>query len=165
MSQLTSPKVIRDILERHNFRFSKSLGQNFLADRNIIEKIIDGAGVTGEDLVLEVGPGIGTLTKELVARAKKVVAIEIDKGLFPILEETLGTPSNLTLIHGDILKLDLKELTEREFGSHEFKVVANLPYYITTPIIMRFLEEGLPFSSKTVMIQREVAQRMAAGRG
>ena len=90
MSQLTSPKVIRDILERHNFRFSKSLGQNFLADRNIIEKIIDGAGVTGEDLVLEVGPGIGTLTKELVARAKKVVAIEIDKGLFPILEETLG---------------------------------------------------------------------------
>ncbi|HHZ13469.1 MAG: 16S rRNA (adenine(1518)-N(6)/adenine(1519)-N(6))-dimethyltransferase RsmA [Caldicoprobacterales bacterium] len=165
MSQLTSPKVIRDILERHNFRFSKSLGQNFLADRNIIEKIIDGAGVTGEDLVLEVGPGIGTLTKELVARAKKVVAIEIDKGLFPILEETLGTPSNLTLIHGDILKLDLKELTEREFGSHEFKVVANLPYYITTPIIMRFLEEGLPFSSITVMIQREVAQRMAAGPG
>ena len=95
MSQLTSPKVIRDILERHNFRFSKSLGQNFLADRNIIEKIIDGAGVTGEDLVLEVGPGIGTLTKELVARAKKVVAIEIDQGLsYP--EETLGTPSNLT---------------------------------------------------------------------
>jgi 16S rRNA (adenine1518-N6/adenine1519-N6)-dimethyltransferase len=165
MSQLTSPKVIRDILERHNFRFSKSLGQNFLADRNIIERIIDGAGVTGEDPVLEVGPGIGTLTKELVARAGKVVAVEIDKGLFPILEETLGTPPNLSLIHGDILKLDLRELTEREFGGHEFKVVANLPYYITTPIIMRFLEEGLPFGSITVMIQREVAQRMAAGPG
>ncbi|HZJ57370.1 MAG TPA: 16S rRNA (adenine(1518)-N(6)/adenine(1519)-N(6))-dimethyltransferase RsmA [Clostridia bacterium] len=165
MSQLTSLKVIRDILQRHNFRLSKSLGQNFLADRNIVEKIIDGAEVTEKDMILEIGPGIGTLTKDLMARAGKVVAVEIDRDLFPVLEETLGAPPNLTLIHGDILKTDIKRLVDKEFGGNEFKVVANLPYYITTPIIMRFLEEELPVTSLTVMIQREVARRITAGPG
>lgn len=162
MGQLTSPRVIKDIVERHNFRFSKSLGQNFLIDKNIVDKIIEGAEITEEDRVLEVGPGIGTLTHELVERAKKVVAVEIDKNLLPVLEETLGGPPNLRIIHGDILKIDLERLVDEEFGGMDFKVVANLPYYITTPIIMRFLEEGLPFTTLTVMIQKEVAQRMNA---
>jgi len=162
MKSLTSPKVIKEILERHNFRFSKSLGQNFLIDRNIVEKIMEGAQVGEGDRILEIGPGIGTLTQELVSRGAKVVAVEIDKNLLPILEETLGTPSNLSIVHGDILKIDIEELVNKFFEGKDFKVVANLPYYITTPIIMRFLEEQLPFSTLTVMIQKEVAQRMAA---
>lgn len=163
MKPLTSPKIIKEVLEKHNFRFSKSLGQNFLIDANIVEKIMDSAQITRADRILEIGPGIGTLTRELVARAEKVVAVEIDRDLFPILGETLGNPPNLTIVHGDILKIDIKGLLEREFGTGEFKVVANLPYYITTPIIMRFLEEGHPFTTLTVMIQKEVAQRMIAG--
>lgn len=165
MKPLTSPKVIREILERHNFRFSKSLGQNFLIDRNIVEKIMEGAQVTQGDRVLEIGPGIGTLTQELVSKGAEVVAVEIDKNLLPILEETLGSPPNLTIVHGDILKIDIQKLVNEFFEGKDFKVVANLPYYITTPIIMRFLEEHLPFTTLTVMIQKEVAQRMAAEPG
>ncbi|NLN41413.1 MAG: 16S rRNA (adenine(1518)-N(6)/adenine(1519)-N(6))-dimethyltransferase RsmA [Clostridiales bacterium] len=165
MKSLTSPKVIKEILEKHNFRFSKSLGQNFLIDRNIVEKIMEGAQVTQGDRVLEIGPGIGTLTQELISRGAKVVAVEIDKNLLPILAETLGTPPNLSIVHGDILKIDIQGLVNEFFEGKEFKVVANLPYYITTPIIMRFLEEYLPFTTLTVMIQKEVAQRMAAKPG
>ncbi|MGB4184396.1 MAG: 16S rRNA (adenine(1518)-N(6)/adenine(1519)-N(6))-dimethyltransferase RsmA [Caldicoprobacterales bacterium] len=165
MKSLTSPKVIKDIMERHNFRFSKSLGQNFLIDGNIVKKIMEGAEITKEDRVLEIGPGIGTLTQELVSTAAKVVAVEIDKSLLPVLEETLGQPPNLRIVHGDILKIDIRGLINEFFEGKEFKVVANLPYYITTPIIMRFLEEDLPFTALTVMIQKEVAQRMAAKPG
>jgi 16S rRNA (adenine1518-N6/adenine1519-N6)-dimethyltransferase len=165
MSRLTSPRAIKEIIERHSFRFSKSLGQNFLIDKNIVDKIMEGAAITRDDNVLEVGPGIGTLTQELVARASKVVAVEIDKALLPVLGETLGNPTNLTIIHGDILKIDIGELVENLFEGMDFKVVANLPYYITTPIIMRFLEEELPFTILTVMIQREVAQRIIARPG
>lgn len=162
MNLLTSPRVVKEIIEKYNFRFSKSLGQNFLIDRNIVEKIVEGAGITPEDRVLEIGPGIGTLTQELIARAGQVVAVEIDRNLLPILEETLAYPANLTIVHGDILKIDLDKLVNEFFKGQDFKVVANLPYYITTPIIMRFLEEELPFSTLTVMIQKEVAQRMVA---
>ncbi|NLJ41566.1 MAG: 16S rRNA (adenine(1518)-N(6)/adenine(1519)-N(6))-dimethyltransferase RsmA [Clostridiales bacterium] len=162
MGSLTSPKVIKNIIERHGFKFSKSLGQNFLIDSNIVEKIIEGANISEEDNILEIGPGIGTLTKELVTKAGKVVAVEIDRGLLPILNETLGSPSNLTIVQGDILKLDIKRLVKDYFEGQDFKVVANLPYYITTPIIMRFLEEDLPFTALTVMVQKELAQRMAA---
>ncbi|MFY9176539.1 MAG: 16S rRNA (adenine(1518)-N(6)/adenine(1519)-N(6))-dimethyltransferase RsmA [Caldicoprobacterales bacterium] len=165
MKSLTSPKVIKDIMERHNFRFSKSLGQNFLIDGNIVKKIMEGAEITKEDRVLEIGPGIGTLTQELVSTAAKVVAVEIDKSLLPVLEETLGQPPNLRIVHGNILKIDIRGLINEFFEGKEFKVVANLPYYITTPIIMRFLEEDLPFTALTVMIQKEVAQRMAAKPG
>lgn len=165
MGSLTSPKVVRNIIEKYNFRFSKSLGQNFLIDGNIVRKIVDGAGITQNDRVLEIGPGIGTLTQELIARAGKVVAIEIDKNLLPILQETLGDPPNLTILHGDILEINIVGLVDEFFKGKDFKVVANLPYYITTPIIMRFLEEHLPFTSLTVMIQKEVAQRMTARPG
>ena len=165
MRPLTSPKVIKDIIGKYNFRFSKSLGQNFLIDGNIVEKIVDGAGIIQDDGVLEIGPGIGTLTQELIDRARRVVAVEIDKNLLPVLEETLGSPSNLSIVHGDILKTDIAGLVDEFFEGKDFKVVANLPYYITTPIIMRFLEEQLPFTSLTVMVQKEVAQRMAAEPG
>lgn len=165
MRPLTSPKVIKDIIDRHNFRFSKSLGQNFLIDSNIVEKIMEGAQINSQDRVLEIGPGIGTITQELVSKAGKVVAVEIDKDLLPVLDETLGKPSNLSIIQGDILKIDLEGLVKEFFDGKDFKVVANLPYYITTPIIMRFLEEKLPFTTLTVMVQKEVAQRMAARPG
>lgn len=165
MGPLTSPKVIKEILDRHGFYFSKSLGQNFLIDGNIVEKIIEGATVDPEDNILEIGPGIGTLTQKLVSRADKVVAIEIDKGLLPILGETLGNPENLTIVHGDVLKIDLRKLVDQHFNGKAFKVVANLPYYITTPIIMRFLEEDVPFTGLTVMIQKEVALRIGAAPG
>ena len=134
MNLLTSPRVVKEIIEKYNFRFSKSLGQNFLIDRNIVEKIVEGAGIIPEDRVLEIGPGIGTLTQELIARAGQVVAVEIDRNLLPILEETLAYPANLTIVHGDILKIDLDKLVNEFFKGQDFKVVANLPYYITTPI-------------------------------
>lgn len=165
MQNLTSPRVVKEVMKRHGLHFSKSLGQNFLIDGNIVEKIVDGAGITQADRVLEVGPGIGTLTKELATRAQRVVAIEIDKKLLPVLDETLGEFSNITIIQGDILKTDIGQLVDRIFKGYPFKVVANLPYYITTPIVMRFLEEGLAFTTLTVMIQKEVARRMAAKPG
>lgn len=162
MQSLTSPKVLKELLERHGFHFSKSLGQNFLIDENILQKIVQGAGITGNDMVLEIGPGVGTMTRALAQTAAAVTAVEIDSALLPILKETLKDFANVRIIHGDVLKLNLTELARDVFQGKPFKVVANLPYYITTPIIMRFLEEEQPFTSITVMIQKEVAERMAA---
>lgn len=165
MQSLTSPRYLKELLERHNFRFSKSLGQNFLIDRNILDKIIEGARITDSDFVLEVGPGVGTLTRALAEKAGYVVAVEIDKRLLPVLEETLEGVGNVKVIHGDILKLDIGRFAADEFSGAPFKVVANLPYYITTPIIMRFLEGDLPFTTIVVMVQKEVAERMSAAPG
>ena len=165
MPSLTTPAELKELLARHGFRFSKSLGQNFLIDGNVLNKIIEGAGVTKQDKILEIGPGVGTLTQALARKAGAVTAVEIDRTLLPILEETLKGLSNVRVLRGDILKLDLNELIREQFQGSPFKVVANLPYYITTPIIMRFLEEEHPFISITVMIQKEVAERMAAGPG
>lgn len=165
MDSLTSPRVVKSILNRHGFRFTKSLGQNFLIDDNILKKIVGAANINSQDLVLEIGPGIGTLTRELAARARKVATVEIDKRLLSILEETLADFSNVTVIHGDILKINLTQLVHNLFDDLSFKVVANLPYYITTPIIMGILERGVPFESITVLVQREVAERMVASPG
>ena len=165
MRSLTSPRQLKDLLARHGFNFSKSLGQNFLVDQNILNKIIEGARINKDDLVLEVGPGAGTLTRSLASQAQKVVAVEIDKRLIPILDETLKDFDNVDLIQADILKLDIQGLVDDVFDGQSFKLVANLPYYITTPIIMRFLEEGLPFKSIVVMVQKEVAERMMASKG
>ncbi|HZK34803.1 MAG TPA: 16S rRNA (adenine(1518)-N(6)/adenine(1519)-N(6))-dimethyltransferase RsmA [Bacillota bacterium] len=165
MKSLTSPRQLKELLDRHGFHFRKSLGQNFLIDENILNKIVDGAGISKEDFVLEVGPGAGTLTRALASRAKKVAAVEIDNRLISILSETLGGYNNVELIQADILKLDIKELVDNVFDGQSFKLVANLPYYITTPIIMRFLEEGHPFETMVVMLQREVAERMMAASG
>ena len=165
MRSLTSPRQLKDLLARHGFNFSKSLGQNFLVDQNILNKIIEGARINKDDLVLEVGPGAGTLTRSLASQAKKVAAVEIDKRLIPILDETLKDFDNVDLIQADILKLDIQGLVDEVFDGQSFKLVANLPYYITTPIIMRFLEEGLPFKSIVVMVQKEVAERMMASKG
>jgi 16S rRNA (adenine1518-N6/adenine1519-N6)-dimethyltransferase len=165
MKTLTSPKLLKELLARHGFQFSRSLGQNFLIDENILQKIIKGAAIFPEDSVLEIGPGVGTLTTALAIKAERVVAVEIDRSLLPILQETLEGFSNVEVIHGDILKLNLDDLIEDRFGRQPFKVVANLPYYITTPIIMRFLEEEHPYASITVMVQKEVAERLAAQPG
>ncbi|KXG74143.1 16S rRNA (adenine(1518)-N(6)/adenine(1519)-N(6))-dimethyltransferase RsmA [Thermotalea metallivorans] len=165
MEKLVSPKVTKEIVERYGFKFSKSLGQNFLIDENILYKIIDGAEISKEDGVIEIGPGIGTLTQVLAERAGKVVAVEIDKNLLPILEETLREADNVEVIHQDVLKLDLHGLIRDKFEGKPVKVIANLPYYVTTPIIMKFLEERIPVSSMVVMIQKEVADRMQAKPG
>ena len=165
MDSLTSPRVVKSILSKHGFYFTKSLGQNFLIDDNILKKIVRAAGIGEQDRVLEIGPGIGTLTRELGALAEKVVTVEIDQRLLPILQETLADFDNISVIHGDILKIDLMELVQNSFDGKPFKVVANLPYYITTPIIMGILERGVPFESITVLIQKEVAQRMVASPG
>ena len=161
---LTEINTVKRLLRRHGFNFSKSLGQNFLIDGEIPEKTarcanIDGAGV------LEIGPGIGALTAELSRRAVKVVAVEIDRALKPLLEETLSGHENIQIVYGDILKLNLHELIKEEFGGMRVCVCANLPYYISTPIIMRLLESGLPIESATVMLQKEVALRLCAKAG
>lgn len=158
---LSDPKVTIEVLQRHSFRFKKNYGQNFLIDDHVIGKIIRAAGITKESRVLEIGPGIGTLTQQLSDAAGEVTAVEIDGNLLPILEETLAGRENVRVIHGDILKCDIREL----MGNEPFLVVANLPYYITTPIIMQLLEKGIPAESITVMVQKEVADRMAAGPG
>lgn len=164
--RLYSPNVTKEIIEKFKFRFSKSLGQNFLIDGNIIEKIYDGAGINQEDGIIEVGPGIGTLTQGLCERAGKVVAIELDNNLLPILDYTLGDYENFQVVHGDVLKIDLHSLIEEKFADvKELKVVANLPYYITTPIIMKLLEERLKIDKIVVMVQKEVALRMKASPG
>jgi 16S rRNA (adenine1518-N6/adenine1519-N6)-dimethyltransferase len=152
-------------MEEHGVNFSKSLGQNFLIDSNIVENIADGAQVGPNDGVLEIGPGIGSLTEALLNRAKKVVSVEIDRSLWPILESHFGTAPHFELVKEDVLKLDLKALIAEKFaGCEKVKVVANLPYYITTPIIMKFLEEGIPVADIVVMIQKEVADRMCSGK-
>ncbi len=163
MKKLTSPAMVKEIINRYKFRFSKSLGQNFLIDENILCSIVEGAEIGPDDVVLEVGPGIGTMTQYMATQAKKVVAIEIDNALLPILEETVGIYDNVKVIHGDVLNVDLKRIIDEEFGGQRPKVVANLPYYVTTPIIMRFLEENIPVSDIVVMIQKEVAERMQSG--
>ena len=163
--RLYSPKYVREILDKYGFKFSKSLGQNFLIDGNILRKISQGAGITKEDYVLEIGPGIGTLTEELALSAKKVVAVELDDTLLPILDETLKDYPNVEIVHGDILKVDIKKLIDERLGGGPIKVVANLPYYVTTPIIARLIEEEYNIESITVMVQKEVAQRMVAPPG
>lgn len=162
---LCSLKTIQDIRARHGFAFTKSLGQNFLVNPDIPRQIAEGAGIDADTGVIEVGPGIGCLTFELAQRAKKVVAVELDRSLLPVLGETLAAFDNVSVVSADVLKLDLGELIEREFAGMRVVVCANLPYYITTPVIMKFLEAGLSVDSLTVMVQREVAERFLAPAG
>lgn len=162
MDRLSSHKATKNIVDKHNFRFSKSLGQNFLIDSNVIDKILDGARLTEGDNIIEVGPGIGTLTREMGKVAKKVVAIEIDKSLIRILKETLDEFDNIEVVNNDILKVDIKGLVKEKFDNKPVKLVANLPYYITTPIVMKFLEEDITVTDIVVMVQKEVADRMNA---
>lgn len=162
MDRLSSHKATKNVVDKHNFKFSKSLGQNFLIDSNVIDKILDGARLTEGDNIIEVGPGIGTLTREMGKVAKKVVAIEIDKSLIPILKETLDEFDNIEVVNNDILKVDIKGLVKEKFDNKPVKLVANLPYYITTPIVMKFLEEDIPVTDIVVMVQKEVADRMNA---
>ena len=165
MANLGQPKNTIEILQKYQFNFQKKFGQNFLIDTHVLEKIVAAAEVTKEDLVLEIGPGIGTLTQYLCEAAREVVAVEIDRNLIPILEDTLSGYENVTIVNEDILKLDLNRLVQEKNGGRPIKVVANLPYYITTPIIMGLLEQHVPLTSVTVMIQKEVADRMKAGPG
>ena len=166
---LSSPAVVNRIRDRFDLKPSKSLGQNFITDGNIVRKIVDGAGITEEDLVIEIGPGIGVLTSALAERAAFVAAVELNKRLIPVLEETLMEYSNVRVINADILKTDLKQLvrTYREEGlfTGKVRVIGNLPYYITTPIIMKLLEEQVPADSITVMMQKEVADRIRSAPG
>ncbi|NLX62747.1 MAG: 16S rRNA (adenine(1518)-N(6)/adenine(1519)-N(6))-dimethyltransferase RsmA [Tissierellia bacterium] len=163
--RLYSPKYIREVLDKFGFKFSKALGQNFLIDGNIVRNIVKGAQVGKDDYVLEIGPGIGTLTEELALNAKKVVAVEIDKNLLPILDYTLASYDNVELVQGDILKIDIHKLIDEKLNGGPIKVVANLPYYVTTPIIAKLIEDDLNIESITVMVQKEVAQRIVAPPG
>lgn len=166
MATLGNSKETIAILNKYGFNFQKKFGQNFLIDTHVLEKIIRAADITKDDCVLEIGPGIGTMTQYLCENAGKVIAVEIDKNLIPILtEDTLAVYDNVKVINSDVLKLDLKKLAEEENGGRPIKVVANLPYYITTPIIMGLFEAGVPLASITVMVQKEVADRMQAGPG
>ncbi len=165
MDQLYAPSTIRQIREKYGFKLSKSLGQNFLADKNIIDKIIEGSLIGDEDLVIEIGPGIGVLTKAAALKAKKVIAIEIDKHLLPILKETLDGHDNIEIINMDILKTDLAEIISLNQGFKSIRIIGNLPYYITTPIIMKILEDHIPADSVTIMLQKEVADRIKAKPG
>lgn len=165
MRNLASPRVIKEILSEYEFRFSKSLGQNFLIDEGALAGILSGADISKDDCVLEIGPGFGTLTQRLCGAAKKVVCVEIDKTVIPILEENLKDFDNFEIINDDIMKIDIKSLVEEKFGTENVKVAANLPYYITTPIIMMLLESKVKFKSITVMVQKEVAKRLCASEG
>lgn len=163
--KLSNPKKTIEVIQKHGFDFQKKFGQNFLIDPHVLDKIIAAAEITKDDFVLEIGPGIGTMTQYLAEAAREVTAVEIDRNLIPILEETLAEYDNVTVINQDILKLDLESLAQEKNGGRPIKVVANLPYYITTPIIMGLYESGVPVSSITVMVQKEVALRMQAGPG
>ena len=163
--KLSNPQKTIEIIQKYKFNFQKKFGQNFLVDAHVLNKIIKGAQVTKEDMVLEIGPGIGTMTQYLAESAGKVIAVEIDRNLIPILSETLSGYENVRIINEDVLKVDIRELAERENGGRPIKVVANLPYYITTPIIMGLFESHVPVESITVMVQKEVAQRMQTGPG
>ena len=165
MEKLSNPQVTIDTIKKYGFDFQKKYGQNFLVDARVLNKIMDAAELTPEDCVLEIGPGFGTMTQYLAERAGKVLAVEIDDSLIPILNETLQEYENVKIIHGDILKLDIQRLIINENAGMPVKVVANLPYYITTPIIMGLLEQNIPISSITVMVQKEVADRMQSGPG
>ncbi len=162
---LGSPAATLAVINKHNFAFQKKYGQNFLTDGNIVDKIVRLSGVTEEDFVLEIGPGIGTMTQLLCGKAREVAAVEIDRRLIPILEETLSEYDNVSIINEDILKVDIAALAEEKNEGRPIKVVANLPYYITTPIIMGLFESHAPIDSVTVMVQREVADRMQTGPG
>ena len=165
MEKLSNPQKTIETIKKYEFAFQKKFGQNFLIDGHVLDKIIAAAEVTKEDCVVEIGPGIGTLTQYLAEAARNVIAIEIDKMLIPILQETLADYDNVTVINQDVLKTDLWELVREHNEGRPVKVVANLPYYITTPIIMNLFESRLPVSSVTVMVQKAVAQRMQAGPG
>ena len=165
MAYLGNPAYTMAVLEKHGFHFQKKYGQNFLIDKNILEKIVDAAEIGKDDVVLEIGPGIGTMTQYLCERAREVIAVEIDDKLIPVLADTLSEYDNVTVIHEDILKVDIRALAEEKNGGKPIKVVANLPYYITTPIIMELFESRVPLESVTVMVQKEVAERMKEGPG
>ena len=165
MEKLSNPQVTIQTIKKYEFAFQKKFGQNFLIDDHVITKIINAAEITKDDLVLEIGPGIGTMTQYLACAARKVVAVEIDKALIPILEDTLSDYDNARVINNDVLKVDIAKLAEEENGGKPIKVVANLPYYITTPIIMGLFENHVPIKSITVMVQKEVADRMQVGPG
>lgn len=165
MAALGIPENTIRILQKYDFHFQKKFGQNFLIDPHVLEKIIAAADITQEDFVLEIGPGIGTMTQYLCENAGRVMAVEIDHNLIPILEETLRSYDNATIVNDDILKLDIVEIAEKYNEGKPIKVVANLPYYITTPIIMELFESHVPLASVTVMVQKEVADRMQAGPG
>lgn len=165
MATLGNPKNTIEVLQKYGFNFQKKFGQNFLIDSNILEEIIESAHVTKDDFVLEIGPGIGTMTQYLCEAAREVVAVEIDKNLIPILGDTLFAYNNVEVINEDILKVDIKRLAEEKNGGKPIKVVANLPYYITTPIIMGLFESHVPIDSITIMVQKEVADRMQEGPG
>ena len=165
MEKLSNPQVTIQTIKKYEFAFQKKFGQNFLIDDHVITKIINAAEITKDDLVLEIGPGIGTMTQYLAESARKVIAVEIDKNLIPILGETLAEYDNVTVINEDIMKLDINRLVEEENAGKPIKVVANLPYYITTPIIMGLFESHVPLQSITVMVQKEVADRMQVGPG
>ena len=165
MANLGNPKNTIEIIQKYEFMFQKKFGQNFLIDTHVLEKIISAAGITKNDCVLEIGPGIGTMTQYLAENAGHVVAVEIDRNLIPILKETLADYDNVTVINEDILRVDIKALAEEYNGGKPIKVVANLPYYITTPIIMGLFESGVPIDNITAMVQKEVADRMKEGPG
>jgi 16S rRNA (adenine1518-N6/adenine1519-N6)-dimethyltransferase len=162
MDKISKPQRTREIIEKYQFSLKKKFGQNFLINQNILDDIIKGADLTPEDIVIEIGPGIGSLTQYIAEQVDEVLAIEIDKTLIPILEDTLSEYDNIRILNEDILKVDLKGLLERDYKNRSIKIVANLPYYITTPIIMKIFEEHVPIDSITIMIQEEVADRMQA---
>ena len=165
MATLGNPQETIAVLQKYGFNFQKKFGQNFLIDTHVLDKIIAAAEIGSDDFVLEIGPGIGTMTQYLAESAREVVAVEIDKNLIPILEDTLSAYDNVTVINDDILKVDIQKLAEERNEGKPIKVVANLPYYITTPIIMGLFESEVPLSSITVMVQKEVADRMQTGPG
>ena len=165
MEKLSNPQVTIETIQKYGFDFQKKYGQNFLIDARVLDKIIAAAEIGPEDCVLEIGPGIGTMTQYLAEKAGKVIAVEIDDKLIPILQETLKDYDNVRIIHQDVMKLDLTELAETENHGRPMKVVANLPYYITTPIIMGLFEQNVPLQNITVMVQKEVADRMQVGPG
>ncbi|MGC6174343.1 16S rRNA (adenine(1518)-N(6)/adenine(1519)-N(6))-dimethyltransferase RsmA [Lacrimispora sp. 38-1] len=164
-NKLGNPQKTIEIIQKYEFAFQKKFGQNFLIDTHVLDKIIAAAGVTKDDCVLEIGPGIGTMTQYLAENAGQVVAVEIDSKLIPILNETLEDYDNVTIIHDDILKVDINQIAQQYNGGRPIKVVANLPYYITTPIIMGLFEGNVPIDNITVMVQKEVADRMQVGPG
>lgn len=165
MAYLGTPAATAAVIKKHDFRFQKKYGQNFLIDANILQKIVDAAQITKEDYIVEIGPGIGTMTQYLAESARGVAAVEIDKNLIPILKETLSEYDNVSIMNEDILKTDIKRLAEEKNSGRPVKVVANLPYYITTPIIMGLFESHAPVSDITIMVQEEVAERMQTGPG
>jgi len=165
MAVLGIPQNTISILKKYDIHFQKKYGQNFLIDTHVLEKIVRAAEITGDDFVLEIGPGIGTMTQYLCENAREVLAVEIDRNLLPVLQETLSDYQNVTVLNEDILKMDIGRIAEEYNGGKPIKVVANLPYYITTPIIMELFESHVPLESITVMVQKEVADRMQAGPG